>query len=269
MTAEEIAHPETQKLNWEVDLDSFQGPLDLLLHLIDTYEIDIYDIPIAEITDQYLRYVKAMQSLELDVAGEYLVMAATLLQMKSESLIPSNEAHSKESADGETFEENSRQELTAMLLEYKKYKEIVPEFEKRQAQRSSHLTKETSDLTDLQINIPLRKDALEIEDLGKAMQQVIERYELLRPQATTIEAEEKTVDEQVEYIAQHIQSAANGRSSFTQLLKRGTKSEIVVTFLAILELMKNHLVRAYQKHIGDDIILQWQTSREEFEESDE
>lgn len=269
MTAEETSHPETEKLNWEVNLDSFQGPLDLLLHLIDTYEINIYAIPIAEITDQYLRYVKAMQSLELDVAGEYLVMAATLLQMKSELLIPSNEAHSQESVDVETIEEDSRQELTAMLLEYKKYKEIVPVFEERQAQRSSHLTKEASDLTDLQINIPLRKGALGIEDLGKAMQQVIERYELLRPQTTTIEAEEKTVDEQVEYIAQHIQSAKNGRSSFTQLLKRGTKSEIVVTFLAILELMKNHSLKAYQKHIGDDIILQWQISREEFEESDE
>lgn len=252
-----------QNEHWEVELDSFQGPLDLLLHLIDEYEIDIYDIPIAEITEQYLQYIKAMQSLQLDIAGEYLVMAATLLQIKSEMLVPRNENQSQELADASMDDEDARDNLVQMLLEYKRYKDIVPQFEERQERRSLFLTKIPSDLTQFQDQIPLRPGEISLVDLGQAMSRVIVRYQLLKPQETTIEAEEKTVDEQIEYIVGRLSQTAEAKVSFKDLLGQGTKSEIVVTFLAILELMKGNALKAYQKNKDEDILLVWQAGNEE------
>src|SRR5690625_1653735 len=105
------------KDSYYVKIDGFTGPLDLLLHLIKQYEIDIYDIPVAQITEQYLEYIDTMQKLDLDIASEYLVMAATLLAIKSEMLLPNQEMD-----DEDEYEEDPREELVARLIEYRKYK---------------------------------------------------------------------------------------------------------------------------------------------------
>lgn len=241
---------------WEVSIDSFHGPLDLLLHLIHQYEIDIYDIPIAEITTQYLDYIRQMQSLELDIAGEYLVMASTLLQIKSELLVPRNQEISYED-DDYISEEDPRDHLVHMLLEYKRFKEIVPEFEKRHSKRGLLMTKSPTDLSKFQEHIPLKEDALDLSDLQLSMSHVLARYELLKPNKTTISADEKTVEEQVDYITKFFQSSENSSATFTELLQSPSTSEIVVTFLAILELMKKNKIHAKQKNIQSEILVKW------------
>ncbi|MGL4820846.1 MAG: segregation and condensation protein A, partial [Bacilli bacterium] len=114
-------------MSYEVQLEQFQGPLDLLLHLIHRLEVDIYDIPVAAITEQYLRYIEAMQEMELDVASEYLVMAATLLELKSKMLLPRAQPVYEEDTGYVEEEEGDdpRAELVQQLLEYKRYKEAT------------------------------------------------------------------------------------------------------------------------------------------------
>src|SRR5690606_27811042 len=118
-------------LRYEVKLDSFEGPLDLLLHLINKYEIDIYDIPVAQITAQYMEYIHAMQELELNIASEYLVIAATLLEIKSKMLLPKQEV----SLDDE-YEEDPREELMNRLIEYRKFKDAATHLKGREMEQS-------------------------------------------------------------------------------------------------------------------------------------
>lgn len=134
------------QLPYSVKIEAFEGPLDLLLHLINRYEIDIYDIPVAQITEQYMAYIHAMQELELDIASEYLVMAATLLAIKSKMLLPAPE----EEDDGDMeFDEvdDPREELMQRLLEYKKFKEAARELKRREEERALLFTKPPSDLS--------------------------------------------------------------------------------------------------------------------------
>src|SRR5699024_491125 len=116
---------------YEVKLEAFEGPLDLLLHLINRMEIDIYDIPVADITDQYMHYIHAMQQIELDIASEYLVMAATLLEMKSSMILPNQTIEDPE----EEREEDQRDQLMEKLIEYKKYKEKAENVKKKEKKK--------------------------------------------------------------------------------------------------------------------------------------
>src|SRR5699024_6486980 len=119
---------------YEVKLEAFEGPLDLLLHLINRMEIDIYDIPVADITDQYMHYIHAMQQIELDIASEYLVMAATLLEMKSSMLLPNQTKVEPE----EEWKEYPKDQLLEKLLEYSKYKEAAEHLKERELEENQH-----------------------------------------------------------------------------------------------------------------------------------
>ena len=126
-----------------IKLDVFEGPLDLLLHLIQKLEIDVYDIPIAAITEQYMQYIHAMKSLELEVAGEYLVMAATLMAIKSQMLLPKQEILIEEN---DPYEEDPRDMLVAQLLEYRKYKYAAEQLSEKAEERSLYFTKDPMDV---------------------------------------------------------------------------------------------------------------------------
>ncbi|RAM13581.1 segregation/condensation protein A, partial [Listeria ivanovii] len=132
------------EMNFKVD--AFEGPLDLLLHLIGQLEVDIYDIPMAEITDQYMEFVHTMQEMELDVASEYLVMAATLLAIKSKMLLPKQELE----IDYDTLEEEEdpRDALVEKLMEYKRFKEAAKELKEKEAERSFYFSKPPMDLAE-------------------------------------------------------------------------------------------------------------------------
>ncbi|MCC5889137.1 MAG: segregation/condensation protein A [Alkalibacterium sp.] len=223
---------------WQVNLEIFEGPLDLLLHLINKFEIDIYDIPIKDITDQYLSYIRAMQFLQLDVAGEYLVMAATLMSIKSQLLLPRNEEWEEESEAFEV-EEDSLETLQQKLLEYRKFKYASQKLSENRKAREDYFSKDHSDLTHYQQAVPLAEGELAIEDLIGAFGELLKKKEWLEPKPNTIELEEVTISEKIAWLESKF-SKQRRRISFRTLLNIPTKKEFIVTFLAVLELIKEN-----------------------------
>ncbi|MDY5578047.1 MAG: segregation/condensation protein A [Lachnospiraceae bacterium] len=239
-----------------VKLQAFEGPLDLLLHLIDKNKVNIYDIPIVEITEQYLAYVNQMDHQDLDVVSEFLVMAATLLDIKSKMLLP------KEiNEDGE--EEDPRDELVQKLLEYKMYKYMSYELRDREldAERNMYkgptIPKEVAkyeqpvDLDELLSGVTLIK-------LNEIFKQVMKRKEdkidPIRSKFRNIEKEEVSLPDKINFIRDYVKDKKT--FSFKKLLEsQHSKMHVIVSFLAILELMKMGEIVIEQKEIFDDIIV--------------
>lgn len=248
----------------KVKLESFEGPLDLLLHLIQKAEIDIYDIPITEITHQYIEFLKSAQELELGIASEFLVMAATLLEIKSRMLLPKPPKVDPEWED--LYGDDSvdpRQELVRRLLEYKKYKDLAETLREREVERSQVFTREKADLTPfLPEDPPNPVQGLTIMDLihafGKALKKVSEanRY-------TKIRRDEISVKDRIREIG-NLLAQQDGRCLFSDLFQfRLTREEIVVTFLALLEMMKMKQIQCYQHQLFQEIVIQQRKSSEE------
>lgn len=244
-------------MHYNVKIDSFEGPLDLLLHLINKLEIDIYDINVAEITEQYLDYVHAMQVLQLDVASEFLVMAATLLAIKSKMLLPK---HEEDLLDDDLMyepEEDSREELIERLVEYRKFKEAADDLKEMELERGLIFTKPPSDLSDFSLNKEENaKQELDVSlyDMLAAFQKLLKRKKLQTPLATKITRQEIPIENRMEEIVGFLRNK-KGRISFDELFPIATKSHIVVTFLAILELLKRRQVFVEQEGNFADIFV--------------
>lgn len=217
------------KDNYSVDLDVFQGPLDLLLYLIRKDEIDIYDIPIARITEQYMQYVEMMKILNLELAGEYILMAATLIRIKAKLLLP---------VDGEDGEESDpRQELVAALLEYKKFKEASEILrEKRLLEERVFVPPPIGGNKKAKVVL---SDSTTLYDLLTAFREVLER--IGKDQFYEIEPEELTIEDRVTRI---IEVLANKESaSFQELFSDIPRKMVaILTFMAILELTRVHRI---------------------------
>lgn len=213
---------------YQIELTGFQGPLDLLLHLIDKDQVDIYDIPIARITDQFIRHIEVMQSISLDQAGEFIAMAATLLVIKMKMLMPSR----VDEEDDE--EEDPRAELVRRLLEYKRFKEAAVAFQEREDERRQYHTRQMRFpfTNDLAVEPELR---IEMFDLLAALAGIYDRVRK-RP-VHDIVREPFTVGEKIDLIAARTGDGALVR--FEELFSDDTiKMEVVVTFIAILEMVK-------------------------------
>lgn len=236
----------------KLELDVFEGPLDLLLHLINKFEIDIYDIPILQITEQYMQYLKQMQTLQIDVASEYFVMAATLMRIKSEMLVPRNENQADMEEDFYE-DEDPRKALMEILLEYKQIKSVVPKFEERSEERSDYFGKDPSDISKFQETVELKDVGLGIDDLANLFMDVLRRHRLDTPQPTMIDSEEITVIEQMETIRARFIHTGRSRISFSELIEKPTRQTLVVTFLALLEMIKENQVSVQQDSIESDI----------------
>lgn len=238
---------------WKVNLDVFEGPLDLLLHLINKFEIDIYDIPIKEITEQYFHYLRAMQLLQLDVAGDYLVMAATLMSIKSQLLLPRNDSWEE---DGESFEveEDSIERLRERLLEYRKIKYASEKLSQSRSSREHYYSKNQSDLTHYQNFVPLNNGELEIRHLLDAFNDMLKRKEWMEPAPSTIDLEEISVTDKMIWLESTFLSKKK-KVYFSHLFTRPSKKDYVVTFLAVLELMKENRVSIEQEENFGDIAL--------------
>lgn len=243
---------EKDSRSFQLELGVFEGPLDLLLHLINQLEIDIYDIPIVDITDQYMNYLHQMQTIQIDVASEYFVMAATLMRIKSELLVPRNENQVQFEEDFYD-EEDPRQHLVDLLLEYKQIKEVVPKFEERSKDRAGYFGKDPSNLSEYQETVELKNKGLSIHDLSIVFQEILERHFLETPHPTTIEADEVTVLEKMHDIEMKLTDSSTKNISFSELMDRPTKKLIVVTFLALLELMKENRIIVKQASIDGEI----------------
>ena len=222
-----------------VKLQVFEGPLDLLLHLIDKNKIDIYDIPIVEITNQYMEYIKAMEKEDLNVMSEFLVMAATLLDIKCKMLLPK-----EVNEDGE--EEDPRQELVEQLLEYKMYKYMSYELKDRELESERVMYKTpTIPQEVMEYEQPVNLDEL-LEDLTlqklnhifkDVMKRQVDKIDPVRSKFGKIEKEEVTVSDKLVFVTDYARE--HKKFSFRTLLtKQSSKTQIVVTFLALLQLMK-------------------------------
>ena len=239
-----------------VKLEVFEGPLDLLLHLIDKNKIDIYDIPIVEITEQYLDYIRKLKTSDMNVMSEFLVMAATLLDIKSRMLLPKE-------VNEEGEEEDPRAELVQRLLEYKMYKYMSFELKDRQVDAQRYLFREQQlpkevesyrqpiDYEELIGEMNLKK----LQDIFKSIvKRQVEKIDPIRSHYGNIERDEVDMDVKASYVEDYIKS--HKTCSFRQLLeKQHSKMEIIVTFLVILEMMKLGKIRIAQENIFDDILI--------------
>jgi segregation and condensation protein A len=236
------------ELPYQVRLERFEGPLDLLLHLIKKNEINIYDIPITLITQQYLEYLGLMKSLNLSVAGDFLVMAATLLHIKSRTLLPPEEIE-----DDEEESLDPREELVRRLLEYKRYKEAADRLDDRERLWREVFRREPapSGATPSTSEDSLLED-VSLFDLVDALQGVLAR--MPNPKLIEITPEHLTVKARMAVIVE----ALEGKESVTFLSlfeEERHRLVVIVTFLALLELIRTGLVRVFQGEIFGPILL--------------
>lgn len=240
-----------------VKLEVFEGPLDLLLHLIDKNKIDIYDIPIVEITNQYMEYIRNMQREDLNIMSEFLVMAATLLDIKCRMLLPKE-------INEEGEEEDPRQELVEQLLQYKMYKYISYELKDREQDADMVLYRQPTipeevaeyvepvDLDRLLGDLTLQKLNAIFKDV---MKRQTDKIDPVRSRFGKIEKEEVTLSGKFTYIHSYMKD--HKKFSFRQLLeKQHSKMHIVVTFLAVLEMMKLGEIRVQQEETCGDIMIE-------------
>lgn len=239
---------------YPIKLQTFEGPLDLLLHLIDQAEVDIYDIPIAEITDQYLEYLYNMQEFKIDIASEFLVMAATLLAIKSKMLLPKHE-DTDVNPFGESEEEvDPREELIQRLLEYKRFKAAAEQLKELKFERNQVYTRPPEDLSHFQQEQDRRVDNYNVSilQLFVAFQSIIKKHRHDQ-RVTTITKEEISVTDKMAEILMRL-AKTNGKQLFSELFSSiWSRTEVVVTFLALLELIKQKKIIALQVVNFEDI----------------
>ncbi|HEX3030807.1 MAG TPA: segregation/condensation protein A [Bacillota bacterium] len=235
---------------YQIRLEAFEGPFDLLFHLIEKNEIDIYDIPIAEVTEQYLEYLDQMQKLDLDIASEFLVMAATLLSIKARMLLPKPPREEPEGEEGV----DPRDELVERLLEYKKFKEVAEFLKEKETFQGKVYTRSNDEEMYASLFSPDNPlEGIDLKDLLGALQEVLNRVEEdLTP--AEIPREEFSIRDKMREIARRLVFNPNG-IPFSQLFARKhiTRVEVVVTFLALLELIKLKKVAIHQSRVFGDI----------------
>ncbi len=250
-------------MQYNVKIDAFEGPLDLLLHLINHLEIDIYDIPVAEITEQYLIYIHTMKELQLDVASEFLVMAATLLEIKSKMLLPN---HNQDGLDDDLaleMEQDPREELVERLIEYRKYKDVADDLKSLEQERGLMFTKPPSDLTEYAKDVEVEmKPELNVSlyDMLGALQKLLRRKRLQKPLLTKITRQEIPIEQRMKEIISDLRNT-KGRIRFDDLFPIPHKEHIVVTFLAVLELMKLNEIVVEQENNFAEIFVEAKRSR--------
>ncbi len=240
-----------------VKLEAFEGPLDLLLQLIDRQKINIYDIPIAQITDQYLAYMESMDKKDLDMVSEFLVMAATLLDIKAKMLLPKEETYQEE-------DEDPREELVRRLLEYRKYKYMGTELREQGAGAEALSFKFPTLPREVeQYRPPINLDDLlggvTLQHLETIFREVIkretDRLDVRHQQFGKIQKEAIPISKRMKDVKHRLEKGK--KVSFRDLLShKGGKTEVVVTFLAILELIKTGEIFLTEDSTRDDIILE-------------
>ena len=245
-----MAQAELFAEDYKVDLEIFEGPLDLLLYLIRREELNIYDIPIGRITEQYMQYLDLMRQLNLDVAGEFIVMAATLMVIKSRMMLPVDRRQTEEGADEEWVD--PRLDLVRQLIEYKKFKDAagrLAEYEVLMQESFDYgggrpkFEKSAADAADALASI-------DMFDLLTAFQEVLARLNEI-PQEE-LKGMRWSVPDKMDYILER--SRADGQVSFSTLFTaRSPRGEVIVTFLALLELLRQHRVIVYQNDAFHEI----------------
>lgn len=245
-------------MTFEIKLEAFEGPLDLLLHLVEKNKVDIYDIPIVIITDQYIEYIDKMRVDNMDIMSEFLLMAATLLSIKSKMLLPRLKTN-----DGEE-PVDPRMELIERLVEYKTYKQIAGELRDMQVDaahvvfREKNLPKEVVEYEE-PLDISSLLEGLTLKRLNSVFHEVLQREKLrqdpVRSGFSEIKKEEFTLEDKIEELMEY--SMSHEKFTFLSLFEDvHSKMQIIVTFLALLELMKSGMLFIIQENINDDILIE-------------
>lgn len=230
-----------------VTIDNFDGPLDLLLHLIKEQDIDIYDIKIEDITKQYLDYIRHMKELNLEIASEYLVMASELIEMKSKMLLPK-----KKEKEDDDYEEDPRELLIERLLAYKRYKEVTSEFKDLELTRKMVFTREPDNLNRY-VKEDENSEELGVADLIDAFNNLLKRKELDRPIATKITKKELSVTEKVNKIKNILRNKK--KINFEDIFEVSTKEEVIISFLSVLEMVKKDEILLTQEGNFKNIVI--------------
>lgn len=239
-----------------VKLEAFEGPLDLLLHLIDKNKVDIYDIPIVEITNQYMEYIHSMETEDLNVMSEFLLMASTLLDIKCRMLLPKE-------VNEEGEEEDPRQELVEQLLQYKMYKYMSYELRDRQVEgerlmfKEPTIPKEVSEYAE-PVDLDSLLDGITLAKLNAVFQDILkrqdEKIDPIRSKFGKIEKEEVSLSDKMNAVEEY--AMTHKTFSFRQLLNRqSSKTQVIVTFLAVLEMMKTGAIRIAQENTFGEIMI--------------
>ena len=230
-------------------IGDFEGPLDLLLHLIKKSKMEIFDIEISEITNQYLNYIKSMTDMNLDIASEYLVMASELIEMKSKKLLPKSE---EKEEDEEV--EDPEVVLKRRLVEYQKYKDSTNVFRDLEKNRSSYYTKAPESLKKYSLEKLENDGSVDVYDLLDAFQKLLERQEFSKPKNTKIARKELSVKERIVKIRDILK--VNKRVNFVELFDDFSKPYVVVTFLSVLEMVKSREINIKQDNNFSDIYIE-------------
>ncbi len=232
-------------MNYEITIDGFDGPLDLLLHLIKKSNINITDININDVTKQYLDYINKMEELNLDIASEYLVMAAELLEIKSNSLLPKPEV-------SEEDEEDPREKLIKRLLEYEQYKKVTEDFKEFESKRQEVYTREPDSLDEYK-NDEKIDYGVNLDDLIEAFKKFISEKENDKPLNTKITNKEYSITKRCYEIKTILKKKK--KVNFTELFEEYNKEYIVITFLSILSMARNGELTIEQESNFNNIII--------------
>lgn len=234
-------------MEYKVTIDEFEGPLDLLLSLIKKSDIDIYEISIFDITDQYLAYIKQMEKLNLNISSEYLVMAAELIEIKSHMLLPKHEL--------EEGEEDPQEELINKLLLYKHFKEASEKLKELEEERRLMFTKEVSDIRPYKEEIIIEEDeSVTLDALIAAFSNFLNRKEEEKPLHTKVTTKEYSVSDRSIEIKKILKE--KGKVEFSELFEYYNRDYIIVTFLSILDLSKKQDILITQTNNFDKIIIE-------------
>lgn len=235
-------------MGYKVIINDFEGPLDLLLHLIKESNIDIFDIKIEEITKQYFDFIHKMEEMNLNIASEYLIMAAELIEMKSSILLPK-----KESSMEDSYEEDPREQLIERLLAYQQYKDLSLKLKEMEEGRRAFYTKEPTDLSCFEEKKKIEED-INVDLLMQAFLKLLEKKELMKPIPTRIATKEYSVEKRSAEIKEILKKKK--KVSFLELFDVITKDFVVVTFLSILNLARNQELCICQEQNFNTIYLE-------------
>ena len=231
-------------------INDFEGPLDLLLHLVKTSKMDIYEVNISDIIEEYLKYINEMQDLNIDVASEYLVMAAELIHLKSKMLI---NLEDEEPENDDEYSISSEEDLKNRLIEYEKYKKSTDSFRKLEENRQEYLTRAPENISLYSKDIKYNMD-LSIDDLIAAFLEYRKRLDKEKPLETKITRKELSVKDRINHIRSLLKTKK--KLEFTELFESFTKEYVVVTFLSILNMSKNNEIILSQKDNFSPIMIE-------------
>lgn len=234
-----------------IEVNDFNGPLDLLLHLIKTNKMDIYDIDIKVITKEYIDYINNNKELTIDACSEYLVMASELIHLKSKQLL--NKNNEEEETE---YEINNEEELRNRLLEYQKIKEMASDFRELETKRGNVYTKLPENLNEFRENKELNSD-ITLDDLLSAFEEFLKRKRLEEPLNTKVTKRELSVEERIKSIRQIIK--VKGKVNFLDLFDDISKPYVIITFLSILNMTKNKEIKLSQTNNFGEIYIEGST----------